>query len=334
MGSSAVVLVTNERFNYPVKNLRQIRKMRSANCTLCDKIEAPMENSSYKVLALLNIFSGVLSVASNLLVLTAVYNFSPLRKVSIFFILSLAVADFLVGLVMNPVYAWIFFVNATEENHPLRVAEHWLWLQAVVISTFTLTAVSIERYIAVTKCLHYLEIVTAKRCLCCVALTWLFSIIYASLRFFIHRAKDLPALWISTTMLTVFIPFFIILYCYICIFKAARTQCMRIATDSSSTNAAYCKEVLKNKKAAWTLCIVIGLFALLWSPSFILSLWDSMTADPCGRRCVNYLWFWASFLSFTSSFCNPWIYSIRMREFRLAFFKILRINHASANKEA
>ena len=164
MGSSAVVLVTNERFNYPVKNLRQIRKMRSANCTLCDKIEAPMENSSYKVLALLNIFSGVLSVASNLLVLIAIYNFSPLRKVSIFFILSLAVADFLVGLVMNPVYAWIFFVNATEENHPLRVAEHWLWLQAVVISTFTLTAVSIERYIAVTKCLHYLEIVTAKRC--------------------------------------------------------------------------------------------------------------------------------------------------------------------------
>ena len=169
-------------------------------------------------------------------------------------------------------------------------------------------------------------------CLCCVALTWLFSIIYASLRFFIHRAKDLPTLWISTTMLTVFIPFFIILYCYIC--KAVRTQCIRTAAGSSSTNAGYCKEVFKKKKAAWTLCIVIGLFALLWCPSFILSLLDSMTADPCKRRCVNYLWFWASFLSFTSSFCNPWIYSIRMREFRLAFFKILRINHALTNNGA
>ena len=31
-----------------------------------------MENSSYKMLALLNIFSGVLSVASNLLVLTVI----------------------------------------------------------------------------------------------------------------------------------------------------------------------------------------------------------------------------------------------------------------------
>ena len=111
--------------------------MRSTNCTLCDKIEAPMENSSYKMLALLNIFSGVLSVASNLLVLTAICNYSPLRKFSIFFPSFLAVADFLVGLIMYPVYAWTFFVNATGENHPFRVAEHWLWLQAVVISTFT-----------------------------------------------------------------------------------------------------------------------------------------------------------------------------------------------------
>ena len=53
-----------------------------------------------------------------------------------------------------------------------------------------------------------------------------------------------------------------------------RTQCMRIAAGSSSTNAAYCKEVFKNKKAAWTLCIVIGLFALLWCPSVIMGQYD------------------------------------------------------------
>lgn len=299
--------------------------MSTENYTLCCKMSASFENISYSILAWLNTSSAVLSVGSNLLVLTAIYNFPPLRRLSSFFIASLAVADFLVGLVMNPVYTAMFISNAaTQHEHPLRVAENWLWLQTVVTSTFTLTAVSIERFIAVTKCFHYAEIVTVKRCSYGVTSIWVFSIFYACQRFIIRHVEDLPSLWICTTILTVFLPFVIISYCYVCIFKAARTQCARIVADNI-VNSAYCKEVLKNKKAAWTLCIVIGLFALLWVPSLALSLWHISTTDPRKHQCIDYLWFWAAFLSSTSSFCNPWIYAIRTREFRMAFLKILRI---------
>lgn len=300
-----------------------LKKMK--NSTLCWKIGSSFEDISYSILAWLNTISAILSVGSNLLVLTAIYSFSPLRKVSSFFIASLAFADLLVGLVMNPIYTSIFIVKATEDDqHPLRVAEHWLWLQTVITSTFTLTAVSIERFIAVTRCLRYSEIVTVKRCCYCVTSIWIFSFFYASQRFVIHRVEDLPSLWICATVLTVFLPFFVILYSYLYIFRAAQTQCIRIAADSV-INSGYCKEVLKNKKAAWTLCIVIGLFALLWAPSLALSLWHVSTADPCETRCIDYLWFWAAFLSFTSSFCNPWVYAIRTRQFRMVFLKVLRI---------
>lgn len=295
------------------------------NSTLCWKIGRSFEDASYTILAGLNTVSGILSVGSNLLVLTAIYSFSPLRKVSSFFIASLAVADLLVGLLMNPIYTSIFIVKLTEDDkHPLRVAEHWLWLQTVITSTFTLTAVSIERFIAVTRCLRYSEIVTVKRSCYCVTSIWIFSFLYASLRLVIHRVEDLPSLWICTTVLTVFLPFFVISYCYVYIFQAAQTQCLRIAADSV-INSRYCKEVLKNKKAAWTLCIVIGLFTLLWSPSLALSLWHVSAADPSETQCIDYLWFWASFLSFTSSFCNPWVYVIRTKQFRMGFLKVLRI---------
>ena len=295
------------------------------NSTLCWKIGTSFEDASYTILARLNTISAILSVGSNLLVLTAIYSFSPLRKVSSFFIASLAVADLLVGLLMNPIYTSIFIIKATEDDkHPLRVAEHWLWLQTVITSTFTLTAVSIERFIAVTRCLRYSEIVTVKRSCYCVTSIWIFSFLYASQRFVIHRVEDLPSLWICTTVLTVFLPFFVILYCYVYIFQAAQTQCLRIAADSV-INSRYCKEVLKNKKAAWTLCIVIGLFTLLWSPSLALSVWHVSTADPSETQCIDYLWFWVSFLSFTSSFCNPWIYVIRTKQFRMGFLKVLRI---------
>lgn len=303
------------------------------NSTLCWKIDASFVNISYTILASLNTISGILSVGSNLLVLTTIYSFSKMRKVSSFFIASLAFADLLVGLLMNPIYTTIFVVHDAVEDdmHPLRVTEHWLWLQTVVTSTFTLTAVSIERFIAVTKCFRYSEIVTVKRCFYCVASIWIFSIFYASQRFVVHRVEDLPSLWICTTVLTVLLPFFVIVYCYVHIFKAARTQCDRIAANNS-VNSAYCKEILKNKKATFTLCIVIGLFALLWSPSFALSLWHVSTTVPWKRRCIDYLWFWAAFLSFTSSFCNPWIYAIRTREFRIAFARVLRFKTRKRTK--
>lgn len=129
------------------------------NSTLCWKIGTSFEDASYTILAWLNIISGILSVGSNLLVLTAIFSFPPLRKVSSFLIASLAVADLLVGLLMNPIYTSIFIIKVFEDHqHPLRVAEHWLWLQTVITSTFTLTAVSIDRFIAVKKCLRYSEI--------------------------------------------------------------------------------------------------------------------------------------------------------------------------------
>ena len=140
---------------------------------------------------------------------------------------------------------------------------------------------------------------------------------FTAMRIF-HHCGFAPQYWLY------FFLFFVISYCYVYIFKAARSQCIRIAADNS-----LCKEVLKNKKAACTLCIVIGLFALLWLPSLALSLWHISVADPLERQCIDYLWFWAAFLSFTSSFFNPWIYTIRTKEFRMAFLKVLRVKSKS-----
>lgn len=50
------------------------------NSTLCWKIGRSFEDASYTILAGLNTVSGILSVGSNLLVLTAIYSFSPFNK--------------------------------------------------------------------------------------------------------------------------------------------------------------------------------------------------------------------------------------------------------------
>ena len=295
--------------------------------------------ASNVVLALLNVASGIIAVCSNLLILVAFYQTSSLRSISNFFVVSLAVSDLLVGLAVNPVYVVLFVTGLSfdySEVWPARLAENWFWIQTVITSTFNLTAISVDRYIAITNTFHYSQIVTPARCAAGVIFIWTFSILFASVRFFIHDYSDLPILWIITVVFTVLLPLCVICYCYFHIFRAARLQQRQIAV-LSSVNSTYASTVLKNKKAAWTIGIIIGLFVLMWTPNLILAFVEIVTARQasCRRLDIVLSWYFAAFLSFFSSCCNPWVYAARSREFRAAFKHVLkfrRVNRITPNE--
>lgn len=290
--------------------------------------------ASNVALALLNVASGIIAICSNLLILVAFYQTPSLRSISNFFVVSLAASDLLVGLAVNPVYVVLFVTGLSfDYSHvwPARLAKNWLWIQTVITSTFNLTAISVDRYIAITNTFQYSQIVTPTRCVVGAIFIWTFSILFASVRFLIHDFSDLPILWIIIMILTVVLPLCVICYCYFHIFRAARLQQRQIAV-LSSVNAAYANTVLKNKKAAWTIGIIIGLFVLMWTPNLVLAFVEIVTArkGSCRRLEIVLSWYFASFLSFFSSCCNPWVYASRSREFRAAFKRVLkfrRIDH-------
>lgn len=294
-------------------------------------------SASNVTLAVLNIASGAIAVCSNLLILVAFYQTPSLESISNFFVVSLAVSDLLVGLTVNPVYAVIYLTGITfnfSRVWPARLAEHWLWIQTVITSTFNLTAISVDRYIAITRTFQYTQIVTLHRCVMGAVLIWTFSILFASVRFLIHDVSNLPILWIITVIFTVLLPFCVICYFYFHIFRAARLQQRQIAT-LSSVNPARANSVLRNKKAAWTIGIIIGLFIIMWTPSLVLAFVEFAMArtGSCRRFEVVLSWYLASFLSFFSSCCNPWVYAARCREFRMAFKRVLRLPRIDPNVE-
>ena len=288
------------------------------------------------VFASLNLVSAVTAVSSNGLILLAFYQIRSLRSISNFFIASLAVSDLLVGLVLNPVYVVIYLTGVSFDFTrvwPVRLAEHWLWIQTVITSTFNLTAISLDRFIAVTTPFRYTETVTPRRCIYGAVFIWTFSILFASVRFLIHDPQYLPMLWITITIFMVLLPLIIICYCYFHIFGAARRQQRQVAA-LSSVNAAYKRTILKNKKAAWTIGIIIGLFVLMWSPSLVLSLVSLAMTDTCTRRRVAIGWYISAFVSFLSSCCNPWVYAARSREFRMAVKRVLRPQRIHSSDQA
>ena len=292
--------------------------------------------ASNVVLALLNMASGVVAVCSNILILVAFYQTPSLRSISNFFVASLAVSDLLVGLAVNPIYV-VLYLTGLSFNYsrmwPVRLAEHWLWIQTIITSTFNLTAISVDRYIAVTRTFQYSQIVTLQRCIGGAVFIWTFSILFASVRFLIQESSYLPILWIITMIFMVLMPLLVICYCYYHIFRAARQQQRQIAM-LSSVNPTYANTVLKNKKAAWTIGIIIGLFVFMWTPSLVLSFVEIAIPVPCKRLELVLSWYFAAFLSFFSSCCNPWVYAARSREFRAAFKRVLKPQRIAVNRSA
>ena len=265
--------------------------------------------------------SSITCLFGNGIVLLAIYQTTALRTVSNFFIASLAFADVSVGVFMNPILMSKVALDLWQGNHWLSKLADFMWIQTTTSTTFNLCAVSIDRYVAITAVFKYHTVITSKKCFGALTFIWIFSIMFASARFFIHNQAILPRLWISTTLITVVVPLLLIGFCYVQIYWAAKAQIKKIAKRKLSAEEA--KLSAKDRKAAWTAAIIISLFVIMWTPSFVASCIELTTVDRCKKLRIDFAWFWLAFLCFCSSTINPWVYTIRVPEFKNTLRRIL-----------
>ena len=284
--------------------------------------------------------SGVVAIVGNAVVLIAIYRTKTLQTISNFFIASLAAADMVVGILLNPLLsAKTVIFSYRNPDRPIRGSvfdkvEDFAWIQAVVATTFGLTAISVDRYIAVNFGLRYDALSTLKHCALATASVWITSLVFASVRLFIDNPDYLSILWLVMGVITCIIPFIIITFCYMQIFKAAKHQVQRIKHENSLTHSYGFRRKntqVSHAKTAYTIAIVIVLFIVLWAPSLITAVVQvSLAGSQMPKNQVIFTklervaWPWVSFVAYLSSAVNPWIYSIRSRQFRVACTKIFK----------
>ncbi|XP_050087007.1 octopamine receptor Oamb-like isoform X1 [Anopheles aquasalis] len=133
----------------------------------------PTNLVSLAVLAFIN----VLVIVGNCLVIAAVLCSHKLRSVTNFFIVSLAVADLLVGLAVLP-------FSATWEVFKVWIfGDVWcrIWLAVDVwmctASILNLCAISLDRYVAVTRPVTYPSIMSTRRAKSLIAGLWVLSFV-------------------------------------------------------------------------------------------------------------------------------------------------------------
>jgi len=87
------------------------------------------------ILSIWLFLSGLAAKIVNAVVLWLFYEKESLRTISNRFLASLCVADFLVGLIVDPVWIAIRFVTQPQRAHILKQVINLLWIHSTVVQS-------------------------------------------------------------------------------------------------------------------------------------------------------------------------------------------------------
>ena len=273
--------------------------------------------------------SGILAVVQNLAVLLALRSMHSLRSTARYFMASLAAAEILTGFAGNLHY----ILNHSRKLDIIFMrTEGAIFLFTTAAVTFSLCNVAWDRYIAITSPLQYHNRMTSTRCLTLIIFSWCLVLFGISM-VYVVPVENLVQMWISESIISVLIPFCIIAFCYFRICQASRrTSVLR----GNATEAQQIAENDRHRKTAYTFGIITGLFIVVFMPSFIHDCVMVMANPPDlnDPRCDNSTrkaWICINVISYFSAVFDPWVYAIRMRDFRSAlkelFQSLCRILH-------
>ncbi|XP_026158784.1 trace amine-associated receptor 13c-like [Mastacembelus armatus] len=288
---------------------------------------------------------SVLTVALNLLVIISISHFRQLQTPTNMLLLSLAMSDLLVGLLVMPVESVRFIETCWLLGSLMCALSYIIGFTITSASVGNMVLISIDRYVAICYPLQYPTKVTRSRVEVSVSLCWACSLLYNGLILKDHlRQPDrynscygeclvvinyVPG---AVDLVFTFIgPCSVIVVLYMRVFivavSQARVMQSHITALAGSSGTVTAKK--SEKKAARTLGIVILVFLMGFCPYYYPSLAGQDTSNDASS------WAFVSWLLYFNSCLNPLIYAFFYPWFRKAIrfivtLKILEQNSSQA----
>ncbi|XP_063297829.1 trace amine-associated receptor 4-like [Pelobates fuscus] len=268
-----------------------------------------------------------ITIVGNLMVIISVVHFKQLHSPTNFLILSLAITDFLLGMVIMP-YSMVRSVTSCWYFGDLFCKLHsCLDMMFCTTSIFHLFFISVDRYYAVCQPLHYYSKITTPVIEVYLFFSWSIPCFYSfslvlsnvntegiedqldSLSCAGSCVLTFNKIWaVVSSLVHFFIPGTLMIGIYIHIFSIARKQAKIIHCHpnyiGSNTNSKTSLKV--ESKAAKTLSLVMGAFVACWLPFFTLTIVDPFLSFTASNDLYNaVLW-----LGYFNSALNPIIYAL------------------------
>ena len=269
---------------------------------------------SHIITSAINVPSMLVAIVGNSLILAAILSTPSLRSPAILLLCNLAVSDLLVGLVIQPL-----FIVSVFHSTSLLLTGIWFILSnsACGISLCTLTAIAVDRFLALHYHLRYSTIVTSFRIKTFLTAQWLTNLIFSGTVFF-------WSLRIFSLYLTIFVCLCLIIsvFCYVRIFKIVRHQQKKIQCQHQAVNlpqGSTISNLLQFKKSAINSFLFFIVMVLFYIPASTYFSLFFITKTPWQSG-----WRVATTLVYINSSVNPFLYCWRMGDLRAAVMKTAR----------
>ncbi|XP_072515013.1 trace amine-associated receptor 13c-like [Salminus brasiliensis] len=289
---------------------------------------------------------SVCTVFLNLLVIISISHFKQLHTPTNLLILSLAVADLLIGLIVMPVNIMQLRDSCWYLEEMACCVIPVITFVSMVASLYSLVFIAVDRYIAVSDPLLYSTRITVSKTVSLVILGWSFCLLYGIMFLYFNdhflqsqisnRCQGdcvmiIKKTWIIVDLVLCFlVPCSVILVLYSIIFIVARRQAKAVRSVRKGASKRHGAKASSSSetKAAKTLGIVIFVYLACWIPFYISSLSvESVTTSSM----VYTVFVWVIYMN---SSVNPIIYAIFYPWFRssVKFIVTCRIFELSSSR--
>ncbi|XP_065112743.1 trace amine-associated receptor 4-like [Paramisgurnus dabryanus] len=292
----------------------------------------------------------LMTVFGNLLIIISISHFKQLQSPTHLIVQSLAVCDCLLGSLVMP-YNMVRSVEGCWFLGDIICKVHSSLDMAFCFSSLIhLSLISVDRYWAICDPLKYKLRITNNTVTVFITLTWIFSFVYSfSVVFSGVYAVGLEALmlqmscyggcalfvnkeWRLICIILVFIiPGTIMSSLYIIIFnvvkKHAKVLSEKVSVTTTGVNSQ--SSAHRERKAAKTLALVMGVFFLCWLPSSIAIAVDPFINFVTPADVFEALYWFAYFNSTFNPLIYGFFYPVFQKAFKtLIFTYICGFNHS------
>ncbi|XP_067038082.1 adenosine receptor A2a-like [Acropora muricata] len=270
-------------------------------------------------LAVFGFIFAVAIIAGNSMLLYTIYKdpHKSLRTAPGFLIVNLSIADLLLGVFTVSVVGVRDVYRSQQLSMPFlrifRAVIHTVSATTLLVSSYTITAMSATCYVAINQPMEYKTIITTKRIKIYIAVLWVMSFATCALpviglseetyiMIYLHTHATFPAI-----LLTVI---------YVKVFRAVARRTREF--QQSGYNKMVAKSLERERNMTVAVITILALFYITYMPQYI-TLHLFYFCNPCQRSVTFHeIDVALSRLLFLNSAINPFVYCWRVPKYRQA----------------
>ncbi|XP_061450116.1 galanin receptor type 1 [Rhineura floridana] len=285
-----------------------------------------------------------LGVVGNSLVITVLARSKPgkPRSTTNIFVLNLSIADLAYLLFCIPFQSTVYMLPNWVLGTFICKFIHYFFTVSMLVSIFTLSAMSVDRYVAIVHSRRSSSLRVSRNALFGVGVIWLLSIAMASpvahhQCIVQQETINQTFCWevwpdqhhkkiyvICTFVFGYLLPLLLISFCYAKVLNHLHKKLRNISKKSEASK----------KKTAQTVLVVVVVFGISWLPHHVVHLWAEFGDFPLTQASFLFR-VTAHCLAYSNSSVNPIIYAFLSENFRKAYKQVFKCqigNKSSLNE--